>query len=107
MRTPLVTGHLDIVEQRPSSAQRQWLVAAKWFSCDDYSRTRDAGGTLAPQVLSVWRVGREATDRRCSKSPGGIMLLSHLSPSSTARPSWPALLLAFSVSVLFITPRAS
>jgi hypothetical protein len=35
------------------------------------------------------------------------MVLSHLSPSSHARPTWPALLIAFSVSVLFITPRAS
>jgi OmpA-OmpF porin, OOP family len=35
------------------------------------------------------------------------MALSHLPASSTARPGWPALFIALSVSVLFITPRAS
>ncbi len=34
------------------------------------------------------------------------MASSQLSVSSAARPIWPALLIAFSVSVLFITPRA-
>jgi outer membrane protein OmpA-like peptidoglycan-associated protein len=34
------------------------------------------------------------------------MMSSHLSASSAARPTWPALLIAFSVSVLFISPRA-
>ena len=33
------------------------------------------------------------------------MVLTHLSASSATRPPWPALLIAFSVSVLF-TPRA-
>jgi OmpA-OmpF porin, OOP family len=34
------------------------------------------------------------------------MVSSHLSASSAARPTWPALLIAFSVPVLFISPRA-
>ena len=39
----------------------QCLVAAKWFSCDDYPRTSDAGSTLASEVLSFVGEWREPT----------------------------------------------
>ena len=34
------------------------------------------------------------------------MVSNHLSASSAVRPIWPAVIIAFSVSVLFISPRA-
>ena len=34
------------------------------------------------------------------------MVSNHLSASSTVRPIWPAVIIAFSVSALFISPRA-